>query len=429
MLTELKISRFKTVRDVTLDLGLVNVFIGGNGVGKSNLLEAVGLASACLGRGLGDSDIGSKGLRVTPPELMKSSFKNDALPKTLELEATFSCNVRYKAVLQSRENDPLLRFFSEASYLDGHKIFGRSNRGASATGASHPNRLDNTRGIWDQIKATYDIPVQVGDAFSEFARFVIYTPQTDFLRGRQTGRVDTPPIGLHGEGLPEAVSSFLAEWSRLGRLHDRDKLNGEESDWKTIHACTELVWLPGWASKFGVHRGKAMLTSRDIADRARETVYFIDQFMHASRNQLSVYDSSEGTLFLLFAAIILAHPDAPRIFALDNVDNALNPLLTKKLVEQIVKVVTRSADHNPKLGARQVFLTSHNPTALDAFDLFDDRHRVFIVKRNKRGHTRADRLTPPEKISKEQWQLAMNGRNLSQVWLDGDIPGALGEIL
>jgi AAA domain, putative AbiEii toxin, Type IV TA system len=429
MLTKLKISRFKTVRDLTLNLGLVNLFIGGNGVGKSNILEAVGLASACLGRGLGDSDIGSKGLRITPPELMKSSFKNDALPKTLELEATFSDDIIYKTVLQSRENDPLLRFFSEAAYLDGNRMFGRSNRGARATGVSHPNRLDNTRGIWDQIKATYDIPAQVDDAFSEFARFVIYTPQTDFLRGRQTGRVDAPPIGLHGEGLPEAVSSFLNEWRRLKGLNERDKLNGEEANWKTIDACTDLVWLPGWALSFGLHRGKAMLTSRDIADRANKTVYFIDQFMHASRNQLSVYDSSEGTLFLLFAAIILAHPNAPRIFALDNVDNALNPLLTKKLVEQIVKVVGRSADSNAKLGARQVFLTSHNPTALDAFDLFDDRHRVFIVKRNKRGHTIADQLTPPENITKEQWLLAMNGRNLSQVWLDGDIPGALGEIL
>ena len=427
MLEELKISRFKTIRELTLDLGRVNLFIGGNGTGKSNLLEAIGLAAACLDRGLGDSDIGAKGLRITPPELMKSSFKNEDLPKTLELDASFSEGVRYKAVLQSRDNDPLLFFFSERSDYNGVQIFGRSNRGARATGVTHADRLDRNRGIWDQIKATYDIPDQLGSTFSEFARFVIYTPQTDFLRGRQSGRVDTPPIGLHGEGLPEAVSSYLEVWHRLRTRarRDRDKAH---PDWDIIDACTRLVWLPGWAGQFGVHVPTARFTSRDVIDRASETVYFIDKFMHASRNRLSVYDSSEGTLFLLFAAIILSHPDAPRIFALDNVDSALNPKLTKRLVEQIVKVVKQTSDGDTGLGAKQVFLTSHNPTALDAFDLFDDDHRVFVVRRNEKGHTSAERLRPHTKMSREDWQIAMNGRNLSQMWIDGDIPGAMGDL-
>lgn len=110
MLEQLKISRFKSVLDQTLDLGRVNLFIGGNGSGKSNLLEAVGLNSACLGRGLGDSDIGAKGLRITPPEIMKSSFKNDSLPRTLELVGTFSGGLEYKAVLRSGGKRPVAKF-------------------------------------------------------------------------------------------------------------------------------------------------------------------------------------------------------------------------------------------------------------------------------------------------------------------------------
>ena len=111
MLEQLKIVRFKSVRGQTLDLGRVNLFIGGNGSGKSNLLEAIGLVSACLGRGLGDSDIRAKGLRITPPELMKSSFKNEPLPRTLQLVGTFSGDLEYKAVLRSR------RERSAASFL------------------------------------------------------------------------------------------------------------------------------------------------------------------------------------------------------------------------------------------------------------------------------------------------------------------------
>ena len=150
--------------------------------------------------------------------------------------------------------------------------------------------------------------------------------------------------------------------------------------------------------------------------------------MHAKRNTLSVYDSSEGTLFLLFAAILLAHHDAPRIFALDNVDNSLNPRLTRELVEQVIRVCTMTAKNKTAIGAKQVFLTSHNPTSLDAFDLFDDQQRVFVVQRNEKGHTVANRLKPPEKINREEWNIAKGGRNLSQLWLDGEISGALGEI-
>lgn len=424
MLDSLKISRFKTIREQELTFGRVNLFIGGNGSGKSNILEAIGLTSACLGRGLGDTDISTKGLRLTPPELMKSSFKNEELPKTLELAARFSGDVEYRAVLQSSERDPLLRFFSESSQWGADKIFGRSNRGARATGVPHADRLDPHRGIWDHIKATYEIPSFVNDTFSDFSRFLIYSPQTDFLRGRQSGKINTPPIGLHGEGLPEAVSGLLYSYNRARRRSKKSEVRDAELD--ILQSCVELMWSPGWASSFGVHKGDATLTSRDIADRSNETVYFVDKFMHSSRNRLSVYDSSEGTLFLLFMAIILSHPEAPKSFALDNVDSALNPALTRRLVEQISKVVKTTKTEELSLGAEQVFLTSHNPTSLDAFDLFDEDQRVFVVRRNEKGHTIAERLQPAPGMSKDQWEIAKAGRNLSQVWLDGDIPGALG---
>ena len=61
---------------------------------------------------------------------MKSSFKNEDLPKTLEIEASFDDELKYRAILSSKETDPLLRFFSESCDISRKKIFGRSNRGA-----------------------------------------------------------------------------------------------------------------------------------------------------------------------------------------------------------------------------------------------------------------------------------------------------------
>lgn len=426
MLRRLGIFRFKSIRDENLEFGKVNLFIGGNGAGKSNLLEAIGLVSACLDRGLNDSDIGRKGMRISPPELMKSSFKNDDLPKTLELDADFDHQITYKCRLQSSEKDPFLRIFSESAEFGDEKVFGRSHRGASASGVSHADRLDVYRGIYDQIKATYNIPELVSAAFAEFSRYVIYSPQTDFLRGRQAGKVDVPPIGLHGEGLAEAASSILDLWRSL----KVEKGTDHSFAYEIVSTCLDLIWLPGWASTFGVTIGTDLLTSRDLAERSSESAYFLDKYMHAKRNRLSVYDSSEGTLFLLFASIILSHPKAPKIFALDNVDNALNPRLTHRLVEQIINVCQSEKESGESefsnVGAKQVFLTSHNPTALDAFDIFDEEQRVFVVSRNEKGHTIVKRMVPPKNTSKDEWDILKGGRNLSQVWLDGDIPGALG---
>ena len=171
------------------------------------------------------------------------------------------------------------------------------------------------------------------------------------------------------------------------------------------------------------------MASRDVLDRSKDMVYFLDKFMHQTRNTLSAYDSSEGTLFLLFVAVLLTHNRSPKIFALDNVDSALNPKMTRDLLETIIEVTNTSCEEDLGIGPRQVFLTSHNPSSLDAFDLFDDTQRVFVVERNDDGHTEVQRLAPNKSMTREDWYEAASGRRLSQLWLDGWIRGALGRSL
>jgi AAA15 family ATPase/GTPase len=50
MLTKFKVENFKSIHSLELELGRMNVFIGENGSGKSNVLEAVALASAAIMR-------------------------------------------------------------------------------------------------------------------------------------------------------------------------------------------------------------------------------------------------------------------------------------------------------------------------------------------------------------------------------------------
>ena len=421
MLKKLIVERFKSIRTATLEFGRVNIFIGGNGAGKSNILEAIGVLSASVDRGLGDTDLGRKGVRITPPELMKSAFKNNYLPRTLKLTAELDRGVEYRINLTAKDDDPLLAFFSERCMHGQRKIFGRGPNGTRVLGTSRRAHLNRHRGMWDQIHTAFDFPDAVEQALHSLSQYAIYSPQADFLRGLMPRKVDTPPIGLHGEGLSQAVRALLIQW------HNARRQDSSAAGLKD--RALDLAFLPGWASEVEVSRIASSLTSRALPDQGDDMVHFLDTFMHPKRRTLSVYDSSDGTLFLLFVAILLAHDDSPKILALDNVDNSLNPRMTRALLETIIGIVEESVSNALGCGPEQVFLTSHNPTSLDAFDLFDDDQRVFVVARNQAGHTTVKPLKPRRGMSREDWFDVQNGRNLSQLWLDGEISGALGQDL
>ena len=428
MVTKLIVDRFKSIRSAALELGRVNLFIGGNGAGKSNFLEAIGVLSSSAYRGLGDSDLARKGVRITPPALMKSAFKHYELPKTLQLTAEIGGAITYKINLTGKDDDPLLAFFSESCTYQRRKMFGQGKNGVQILGESIYGDLYGDRSMWDQVRTGHEFPAPVRQALHLLSEFAIYSPQTDFLRGMQRGTVDIKPIGLHGEGLPQAVRGLITQIKQLQKSESEPRAGLQQgSSWRLKRQALDLAYLPRWASRVSVGRIDSHLVSRALLDPGEDTVYFIDRFMHLRRRTLSVYDSSEGTLFLLFIAVLLSHNESPTIFALDNVDSALNPGMTRSLLETVIATTKESAAQDLSCGPRQVFLTSHNPTSLDAFDLFDDDQRVFVVERNDIGQTVVNRLRPRPGMSREDWEEAKNGRNLSQLWLDGEIRGALGQ--
>ena len=74
MIEKIHIQNFKSIYDLELEVGRVNLFIGENGSGKSNLLEALVFLSASESNMLANEFLVSRGLRVPEPELMRSAF-------------------------------------------------------------------------------------------------------------------------------------------------------------------------------------------------------------------------------------------------------------------------------------------------------------------------------------------------------------------
>ena len=83
MIQEITIENYKSIQSLSIELGRVTVFIGENGCGKSNILEAIALGSAAAADKLDNEFLASRGIRVTDPKLMRSAFDINNLEKEI----------------------------------------------------------------------------------------------------------------------------------------------------------------------------------------------------------------------------------------------------------------------------------------------------------------------------------------------------------
>lgn len=383
MISSVTVRGFKSLEDVTVDLGLVNVFIGANGAGKSNLLEAIGLLSAAAYGRVGYPELLSRGVRPGLPLLYKTSFHNYVIPQAIFLSANSEDGASFAAGILNpiRDPDPEWSFKTESLRLEGANDIARSP-------ATRTN-LDKKRGY----VALKSVELEPDDPRSRFLRllqeYAIYDPNTPTLRGLNSDAQTRIPVGLQGGRLPEAMRELEIQ----GKDVDLEELIGNLADWVMAYGAVNSSSLP---LSPGVPRQKVALKFRD-------------RFMANQRDIFSAYEASEGVLYLMFGAVLALHSKAPKLLAIDNFDHALNPRAAKSYIFKLCEWLIESHD-------RQFLLTSHNPMVLDGMPLQDDRVRLFAVDRLKSGQTVVNRVrvTPGILESAEQ------GIPLSQQWVMGN---------
>src|SRR5438105_5044309 len=85
-IAKITISNYKSISHLELSLGRLNVLIGENGSGKSNVLEAIALASCAAQNTLDNDALASRGIRVTDPAYMRSGFHKQLTTKPIQLK-------------------------------------------------------------------------------------------------------------------------------------------------------------------------------------------------------------------------------------------------------------------------------------------------------------------------------------------------------
>jgi energy-coupling factor transporter ATP-binding protein EcfA2 len=403
MITKLEIKGFKSLVDVSIELGAVNVFIGANGSGKSNLLEAVGFLSAIVSGSLEAESIRYRGVRHGSPQ----SYLSSMISKSAECVSLFardtctSFNVEFGADDAQPSRWAIRR---ESGAFEGIEVLRRTRNGVGVLNHKQMDEIPvgnhspskSIVGFWalyfaynkDQFQPdpnSSDIPILGADFFEPLDLYGIFTPNTPQLRGSGTD-IQREPLGLGGSGLGQAIGDML-------------KLDPEKLGPFDLEDVYELI---DWADSLTIDERSDPSTRLRIGDR----------FMGNGHKTVSLLEASEGALYVLFLLALVGHEDSPRFFAVDNFDQALHPRLARKLTRVISDQIICD-------GSRQMLATTHNPLVLDGLDLLDDRVRLFTVDRDSNGASQVQRV----QVTPELMARAEEGFSLSELWNMGRLGG------
>ena len=369
MISQVSTKNYKSIKELDLELGRVTVLIGENGCGKSNILEAVALCSAAAADKLDHEFLSSRGIRVPDDaRFMRSAFdaqditaeisisvdegKSKGVGEELKVQRKFQC------ILHNEENSP----YSKWSNVSTKKI-DRSELVITSIKQQwlKLQKREMSDETLNQLLSEFD-KQDLRDSYPQSLRgFLIYSPENSALRTFET-EAQIQPLGIKGEGLFKLLTYLAAD-------ENKDRLKEIKSE------LTLLDWFDDFNLASGVSTGERSINIKD-------------KYLDESLSYFTQKSANEGFLFLLFYFTLFISRETPSFFAIDNIDASLNPKLCSRLLKELASLAKK---HD-----KQAIVTTHNPSILDGLNLNDDDQRLFVVSRNKLGHTRVKRVFKPE---------------------------------
>jgi len=398
MIKSIQIKNFKSVLDLSLDLGEFNVLIGENGCGKSNILEAIAFGAATSADKLDYEFLGSRGIRVTNPEFMYSAFGNSKKKKSITINfKTGQQEYSYGLVndpnnskkwinknkeIALKEIDRIFKvLYLEDDDKKRKKVLEEINEGESEilklSEILKPFRQETDFKVF--FEKLYPMLLEKTFSSDEISKFIIYSPEQSSLRKfEETTQIY--PLGIRGEGLFQYIKELT--------LNTKNK--------KIIEDIKNNLILLDWYEDFDLPEN---LMQNEFALRIK------DKYLYESLQYFDQKSTNEGFLYLLFYTTLFVTKTTPAFFAIDNIDASFNPKLCMQLTKNLAEL--------SKKHFKQIIVTTHNPAILDGLNLKDDSQRLFVISRNSEGHTRAERINYNEKRTMK----------LSEVWTKGFIGG------
>lgn len=385
MIKEIFIENYKSIQELKIELGRVTVFIGENGCGKTNILEAIALSSAAESDKLDNEFLASRGIRVTDSKYMRSAFNSNNFNKPITISLEFEPEGKITYNLQ-HDGQP----YSSWRFLVNYENFRTDILNDIRTQVdSFSNDQLKSKQSREEIYSRFvrkafqtTIDEEYNNFVKELKAFLVFSPENSSLRiFNQEGQIQ--PLGIKGEGLFKllTVLNLPDNQARLEEIKEKMQL---------------IDWFEDLQIPHNLYEGERVIKIKD-------------RYLPSDLDYFNQNSSNEGFLFLLFYFSLLIGDHTPKFFAVDNIDVSLNPRLGRRLIKELVELA--------KKYDKQVILTTHNPAILDGLNLEDDEQRLFVIYRNKLGHTKVRRIFPPKPLEGQE------PVRLSEAFLRGYIGG------
>lgn len=385
MITQLRLTNFKSFQQATLNLGGLTLLVGTNAAGKSNVRDALRFLHG-VGRGYALSDIiggrfgegGERiwgGIRGGPREIAFDGAVTFALGVTIQIDDSERSQLEYRIEVEPGQNGQPASLVSESLRRAG----------------DHPKgyifRCDIHRNKWVAVRAWLRRSSRQGNWYTSAL------PDFDQLNQQQSNSVsregsDPRFNAYHFEtiGTQRPALSQLAE-----RSNDTIK-QAVQLIQATLHELSSMRFLdlspdamrqpsfPGQVSLGDRGENLSSVLQAICADAAKKEVLLgwlqaltpmdaadfdfpsdqigrvLATLIEEDGRRTTIYSASDGTLRFLAMLAAMLGPEPARLYLFEELDNGIHPTRLHLLLQLIEQQVAK--------GTTQVLATTHSPQLL-----------------------------------------------------------------
>ncbi|GLX96750.1 AAA family ATPase [Herbidospora sp. NBRC 101105] len=415
-LSELRVENFRSLREVALPLGPVNVLVGPNGAGKTNVLEVFRFLADVVRTDLGPALERRGGFG-------RLAFRGGAAqPAYIQIGITGSWSpqqsTRPDEYTLRIAGSPLAReeIFRSGAYphrLRTITVLGETARAKVVDEPYDPSAETPTRhiGLEDHGDGADSLSVGRGDEVEEIGIQPLSSGLSTLPRLSSKGFSMEPmrvaallgsfrifDVDVARACLPSRVAPgyepILADASNLAgfllRLRDTDSDAWERLQADAVEVLPQLESLDFDYPSGGAHSVVVVLRERGL----RETTPLLD--------------ASFGTIRLLGLLAMLYDPDPPALTCVEEIDHGLHPQALELLMERIREASEKT----------QFIIATHSPALADRLK----PEEIVICERGDDGSS----LIPAVSTAKvEEIVRASEGLPLGELWFSGVLGGDL----
>lgn len=381
MIKNIYIDNFKALNDFSIDFKPLTVLIGGNGSGKSTVLQTIDLLCNIIKMDI-DSYMQMRGWEPSDlkSQLSSSSKRQITIRTTFQLESDTEDELIWEVILNSSKAENKLYFIAE-------KVFNKNKKGVSLRyhnrNLERFNELEQKNEFLPNIDLTSSFMKNIDeekdiDKYTELCKIKKFLTQsysfellsTEKIRSRSS-RGKSNDMGLGGEKL----ASFIHGLSEEKRKELKNRLKKYIPFIENID--TVVKGKPGWLEM---------------------NIY--EKFNSNLVNIKSVYQS-DGILRMIAIASIAEIDRNLGAVLLDEIEDGINPYLAGSLVNDLKEIC--------KKDNRQIIVTTHSTVMLDYFEA----ESIVFIWRDENGKAYSKSLFMNKEM-KEKLEYMYPG----EVWLN-----------